>query len=276
MRCEHAKMLSLWRVLGPPVRPTAEFVQAVGHAAAIRQHVLILGATSELVLAARSVDATVTVVDQSAAALSCMTSFCRYEAVNVEMVEANWFEFLTSAAQQYDLVLTDGGLLFIAPTSIPELLQLISQCLRRTTGAFLGRHCVVGDPGECRSLWRKAIRARPSRSTVSSLYVANMLIACRYGRTCVSYPRLQRLACRMLEAWRRSWPAQDWSHFAEHVTDFIARDMALYDTTPRLRGPISLHQLSEAIDSCFATARVIRSNCCLPSFYRIVHAEGAK
>lgn len=111
----------LWREYSVPLLPSSEDVAFQKNLLRPGGDALILGATTELCSAASEVCGTVTAVDFAADVIEAL----RQESVHY--INQEWGEFFDRNTQQYDNILTDGGLLCL---EFPRTWQRIAKQIR--------------------------------------------------------------------------------------------------------------------------------------------------
>jgi SAM-dependent methyltransferase len=126
-KLEIQRLLSVWRALGPPLRPSPEDVEAFSQnwKAGEGLRVLILGVTPELVdLAVRKKSSRVIAMDCSRPAFTAMRIFGRENWDRVEALPNEWQIFLPDLEGTLDMVLGDGSLTMLAfPAEWEQILK---------------------------------------------------------------------------------------------------------------------------------------------------------
>jgi hypothetical protein len=116
---------SVWENLRVPVRPGIEGLDLYRQQMELydEKHILILGATPELVDLALELDATtITSIERNPEIMEAMKRISEKSWDRVQMVPADWLKKNDAFAGKFNIVVCDGGLLFL---KFPEQWELL-------------------------------------------------------------------------------------------------------------------------------------------------------
>lgn len=265
----------LWRSLGYPIRPDETIICQLMAWIDTSAPTLILGATPEFIAALVTKGCTqITVVDHSAVALEVMQSILEANPASLEVVCDDWISFLGTTRTKWNSVLMDCGLLFLDGAERPNLFRAIATMLYEKNGSFVSRQLVKGSPLECRTVWWDALASRPTRESISCLYIANAIMAANFGRKNVSYPALQEFARKTLDILRQRYGDILDPTYSACLEAFLRVDTRSSDFVRQMKSIPSPAELELLATACFKNVSTIYCTGKLSSYYRLVYAGG--
>ena len=108
------RIVDSWRIVGSPARPDAAQVEVFRSAVKTATRVLVMGTTPELIdlLLDKAVDR-ITAVERDPDTIEAMRRLATKDWAGVELVPGDWLDPRPAWRSAFDLVLCDGGLIFL-------------------------------------------------------------------------------------------------------------------------------------------------------------------
>ncbi|MGP8198086.1 MAG: hypothetical protein ACLQU4_01115 [Limisphaerales bacterium] len=260
----------LWEALGWPIRPDPSFVNRLVSLSKLTGDALLLGATP--LLANRLLQRgyrEVTVVDKSRDSLELFFKEVGGQRKDIIPVCREWVRFVTQAQRSWDCVFMDNGMFFLPIQQHETLIYSIANLLRRSNGSFISRQMVVGSRSQCRSDWKAMVELPPSKQSISTLYLANAIIASRFGKCPVNYRHLQRLGRLMLQKLERRWGDRLPRKQVDLIDTFLRTDVRCTSFQPELQRLQFLPELEASLSRHFRKVEVLPVEGRLGTFQRI-------
>jgi SAM-dependent methyltransferase len=134
------RIVDSWRIVGSPARPDAAQVEVFRSAVKAATRVLVMGTTPELIdlLLDKAVDR-ITAVERDPDTIEAMRRLATRDWAGVELVPGDWLDPRPAWRSAFDLVLCDGGLIFLPfPDDWRAVLTVVGSYLR-PGGRFVTR-----------------------------------------------------------------------------------------------------------------------------------------
>ncbi len=266
----------LWSVMGWPIRPNHKYIIMLSKYIPKIKSALVLGATPSFVSLLKSLMVkNICVVDKSIDSFRVVNEEKRGVLDNCKIVIDDWRRYMEHSRIKWDIIMNDNGLFFIDTAEHAKYVSLISQSLV-PGGIFISRQYVNGSPSECNRDWKRSIRTGATKDNMATLYLCNAFKASNYGKSKVSYYKLQKIAIKMVAILDMKWKGKLFIKQRELIEEFISDNIGQTGFKGELKRICKLRVLKSILNRLFNDVNIISITGPLSTFQRLIVARNIK